>query len=133
MGLSTGLAIFDILKELHKNWNDTNFTGCIFIDFSRAFDTIISTALIPPPGRKHNTSICGCQSLNASVTYGTAQGSILGPPSFILYVNDIFTSVNPDSSTYMYPDDTLVLCKTQSVDEVTSKAKAALGRIIKLV
>ena len=34
------VTIFDVLKNLYENWNDKNFTGCIFIDFSRAFDTI---------------------------------------------------------------------------------------------
>ena len=148
-GLSTGLAIFDVLKELHENWNDKNFTGCIFIDFSRAFDTIDHQILAQKldlygldftsqkfmreylSSRQHNTTISGCQSSNASVTYGTAQGSILGPLIFILYVNDVFTSINPDSSTYMYADDTLILCKSQNLDEVTSKAKAALGKITK--
>ena len=37
---STTLAIFDVLKNLHQNWNENNFSGCIFIDFSRAFVTI---------------------------------------------------------------------------------------------
>ena len=37
---STTLAIFDVLKNLHQNWNENTFSGCIFIDFSRAFDTI---------------------------------------------------------------------------------------------
>ena len=39
--LSTGLAIFDVLKLMYKNWNEYNYTGCVFVDFSRAFDTII--------------------------------------------------------------------------------------------
>ena len=39
-GLSTSLAIFDVLKELYSNWNDKCYSGCAFIDFSRAFDSI---------------------------------------------------------------------------------------------
>ena len=37
---STSLAIFQVLKELYANWNDKVFSGCVFIDFSRAFDSI---------------------------------------------------------------------------------------------
>ena len=37
---STTFAIFEVLKNLHVNWNENNFSGCIFIDFSRAFDSI---------------------------------------------------------------------------------------------
>ena len=136
-----------MLKNLYENWNDKNFTGCIFIDFSRAFDTIDHQILAEKLGsygldpisqkfmseymscRKHNTTINGCKSPDTPVTYGTAQGSILGPLIFILYVNDIFTSLNKDSSVFMYADDTLILCKSDNVDCATSKAKEALGKI----
>ena len=45
-GLSTSLAIFDVLKELYHNWNEKYFSGCVFVDFSRAFDTIRKTSSI---------------------------------------------------------------------------------------
>ena len=147
-GLSTSIAIFDVLKELYENWNDKNFTGCIFIDFSRAFDTIDHQILAEKfdlygldsisqkfmfeymSCRQHNTTISGCKSTNAQVTYGTAQGSILGPLIFILYVNDIFASLNQDSSIYMYADDTLILSKSENITDLTSKAEEALGKIM---
>ena len=136
-----------MLKELYENWNDKNFTGCIFIDFSRAFDTIDHQILAEKfdlygldsisqkfmfeymSCRQHNTTISGCKSTNAPVTYGTAQGSILGPLIFILYVNDIFASLNQDSSIYMYADDTLILSKSENITDLMSKAEEALGKI----
>ena len=148
-GLSTSMAIFDVLKSLYENWNDKVFSGCIFIDFSRAFDTIDHDILADKLNlygldgtsqklmleymscRKHITTINGFNSAEAPVTHGTAQGSILGPLIFILYVNDIFTSLNQDSSTYMYADDTLILSKSDNIDDVTSKAKVALGKIMR--
>ena len=101
-GLSTSIAIFDVLSNLYENWNDKNFSGCTFIDFSKAFDTIDHHILAEKLDlydldntsqkimlqymlcRKHTTTIQGCESSNASVKYGTAQGSILGPLIFIL-------------------------------------------------
>ena len=69
--------------------------------------------------RKQTTIINGkCSSLEP-VTYGTAQGSILGPLIFILYVNDIFNSIGKDNSAFMYADDTLLICK----DETPTKVK----------
>ena len=147
-GLSTSTAIFDVLKNLHENWNDQNFSGCIFIDFARAFDTIDHQILAKKfdlygldttsqkflfeymSCRKHNTTISGYKSSNAPVTYGTAQGSILGPLIFILYVNDIFAEINQDSSIFMYADDTLILCKSENINDVALKAKEALRKII---
>ena len=37
---STAQAIFDVLKNLYGNWNDKMYSGCIFVDFSKAFETI---------------------------------------------------------------------------------------------
>ena len=37
---STSNAIFEVLKILYQNWNDRTLTGCIFVTFSKAFETI---------------------------------------------------------------------------------------------
>ena len=57
------------------------------------------------------------------ITYGTAQGSILGPLIFILYVNDIFDSLDLETSIHMYADDTLLMCKADDILSVTVKAQ----------
>ena len=102
-----------ILKQLYANWNEGNYTGCVFVDFSRAFDTIDHNILSEKlkmygldemsqkfmleymASRKQTTTVNGFSSSQAQVTYGTAQGSILGPLIFILYVNDLFFISRP--------------------------------------
>ena len=138
-GLSTSLAIFEVLKQLHENWNDNNYSGCLFVDFSRAFDSIDHRILaeklklygldVNPQKfmqeymacRKQSTTVNGFCSPQAQVTYGTAQGSILGPLIFILYVNDIFMSLDQEASIYMYADDTLLISQATEIDVVTKK------------
>ena len=44
--------------------------------------------------RKQYVSVDGIQSEIESITYGVAQGSILGPFLFLLYINDLKYSVN---------------------------------------
>ena len=140
---STGLAIFDVLKNLFDNWNEKKYSGCIFVDFSRAFDSIDHNILakklemygldIMPQKfmreymscREQTTIVNGHTSPEAQVTYGTAQGSILGPLIFILYVNDIFKTVNAENSIHMYADDTLLICKDEDIKKVNEKAKIA--------
>ena len=39
-GKSTTTAIFDMLKTLFEIWNDKNYSCCIYIDFSKAFDCL---------------------------------------------------------------------------------------------
>ena len=146
-GLSTNAAIFEVLKNLHQNWNDKLYSGCVFIDFSRAFDSIDHQILMAKlklygldetalkfmemymSSRKQMTIINGISSPLEPITYGTAQGSILGPLIFILYVNDIFNSLEQDSSAFMYADDTLLICKDGNPDKVTEKAQKALQRV----
>ena len=71
------------------------------------------------------TTINGFHSPMADITYGTAQGSILGPLVFILYVNDIFKSFEKHSEVYMCADDTLLISKVNNVSEVTMKSQKA--------
>ena len=145
--LSTGLAIFDVLKQLYTNWNECKFTGCVFVDFSRAFDTIDHTILAQKlemygldnvsrkfmldymASRRQTTTINGFSSSLAKVTYGTAQGSILGPLIFILYVNDIFESLGQDNSIHMYADDTLLMCKASDINTVMENAQKAFQKM----
>ena len=47
-------------------------------------------------------------SSELKLSYGTAQGSILGPLIFILYINDLFNEIEDNKSILMYADDTLI-------------------------
>ena len=129
------------------SWNGNQCSGCVFIDFSRAFDSIDHNILaeklqmygldVKPQKfmkeymscRKQTTTINGHISQEAQVQYGTAQGSILGPLIFILYVNDIFDTVKSENSIHMYADDTLLICKDNDIHKVTEKAQNAYLRI----
>ena len=37
---STSTTIFDVMQTLFQNWNENKYVSCVFIDYSRAFDTI---------------------------------------------------------------------------------------------
>ena len=39
-GMSTSQAIFYVLRILYSNWNENVFSGCIFVEYARAFETI---------------------------------------------------------------------------------------------
>ena len=146
-GLSTSLAIFEVLKELYANWNEKVFSGCMFIDFSRAFDSINHKILFQKlelygldeislsffksymGNRTQCTTVNGHTSDREKVTCGTAQGSILGPLLFIIYINDLFTSIETDGNIYMYADDTLIVCKSNNLEIVAEKIQKALTQM----
>ena len=135
---STSTAMFDVPKELYGNWNDNKFSGCLFIDFSRAFDSIdlklklygidntsLKLMVNYMSCCKQTTVVNGHVFTQAQVTYGTAQGSLLGPLIFILYVNNLFDYIKCDSSIYMYVDETLLVCESDNIDSVTIKTRLA--------
>ena len=55
------------------------------------------------------TRVDGYVSGTSKLRCGTAQGSILKPLFFILFVNDIFAYVNYNKSLTMYANDTLLI------------------------
>ena len=116
-----------MLKSLYENWNRKQTSMCIYIDFSRSFDSLDHNILLSKLHlygldetslsfiRSHIDSRCQCTQVNGYMStkiklrYGTAQGSILGPLIFILYVNDLFYEIDNNKSILMYADNTLLL------------------------
>ena len=70
--------------------------------------------------RKQSTIVNGSCSPQEKISYGTAQDSILRPLIFILYVKDIFMSLDNETSIHMYADDNL---KANDINMVTEIAQ----------
>ena len=64
--------------------------------------------------RQQFTVLDGVKSERSQVSFGSPQGSVLGPTLFTLFANDIPASIS-SGSLYMYADDTTAYCIGESI------------------
>lgn len=125
-GKGTAELLSKFIDEVNEYLNDKNNVLVLFIDFSRAFDTLDHTKLIKKldecgirgpllnwcknylQDRKYCVKICNAHSNTIEAKYGTAQGSVLGPLHFLSYVNNM-RNVLKYCSCYQYADDTCIV------------------------
>ena len=129
---STTLAIAETVEKLRLNMSRKQF--CIFLDFSKAFDTINHDLMIEKLERygvrgvvlnwfrsyllhrQQTVFINGVFSEYKVVNSGVPQGSILGPLLFIIYTND-FLKTCQYFDMYMFADDTTIMYSAETLDD----------------
>ena len=120
---STELACLELVDKLHQQLDNNETPFCIFIDLSKAFDTLDHKILISKlryyglnenaiqwfysylSDRSQYVEIDNIKSDFKNISTGVPQGSILGPLLFIIYINDINT-VSKAFRSILYADDT---------------------------
>jgi hypothetical protein len=124
--LSTEQAIIELQNRVIENLSSKKFCLGIFIDLSKAFDTLNHRILLDKlfsygirgishkwftsylHNRTQYTEYLSCKSSMGNVCCGVPQGSILGPLLFLLYMNDV-VSVCQKCSPILFADDTTLL------------------------
>ena len=126
---STSHAINHSITHITNELSNNKFVLGIFIDLSKAFDTIDHEKLILKldrygvrgvantlirnylSNRSQYTECLNEKSDLLPIKYGVPQGSILGPLLFLIYINDMH-KVAVNSTLYHFADDTIfTLCK----------------------
>ena len=131
-------ALHNIIDKWLENIDKGKLTGVIFIDLSKAFDTVNHDVLLHKllsfgicentfkwfQSYLHARSQCvkwkGVISEGKDVTIGVPQGSILGPLFFILFVND-YPKCLKHSTVNIYADDTTQDVSDKSLDVIEKK------------
>ena len=133
--LSTSTALAFFTHNILENADNGLVTASIFLDFSKAFDTVDHVILLRKlksiglddnslnwfksylTNHQQKTSINDTLSSSLPVSVGVPQGSILGPLLFIIYINDM-PSIVKHCKVILYADDTLLYYSSNSAREI---------------
>ena len=118
----------------------------VLVDFKKAFDLVDHQILIDKleiygikdgalswfniylTNRKQQVAINNCRSDFKQISYGVPQGSFLGPPLFLLFINDLpqYTS---NVFTDLYVDDTTLYDVQDSMEHIENNFHSSVNNL----
>ena len=122
-GRSTVTQLLGFLHEIGQAIDKGQQSDVIYLDFAKAFDSVSHPRLILKlhhygirgkllgwlenylTNRSQRTVLQGVTCAPLPVLSGVPQGSILGPLLFLVYINDLPSVINCDSSIGLFADD----------------------------
>lgn len=145
-GLSTELALLKLHNTITNNLSNNLHNLLVFIDFSKAFDSIhhdILTYKLQHYGirgiplnllrsyltnRSQYVNIDGINSPKLPIVSGVPQGSVLGPLLFNIFLNDIVNIQHP-SKLIIFADDCTLCTKSPDLHDLTNITEHSLSLI----
>ena len=143
---STELAVIEFQDLIIKNIKNKLTSLGIFLDLSKAFDTLQHDILMDKlkhygvrgqalkwfesylSNRYQTVNISDCSSEKCNITCGVPQGSILGPLLFLIYLNDL-PNVSNLAKFISFADDTTIVYSNPSIETLQTLANNDLKLI----
>ena len=145
-GKSTSDAVNDLLNNIYQAINGNEYLGAVFLDLSKAFDTVPHDILLQKlehygirgialnlmksylSNRKQFVSLDGNKSSTKEVSIGVPQGSVLDPLLFLIYINDLPRATKKLKSI-LFADDTTMYTSHKSIRDLADKMSEELLHI----
>ena len=145
-GYSTTLALAEITQNIYENLMKKHTTCGVFLDLSKAFDTINHEILLQKlehygirgvalqwfrsylSERTQRVCIDGILSGQLNVVCGVPQGSILGPLLFLLYVNDL-ANTSDKLLFRLFADDTNIFMSDSNIGRLQTNMNTELKKV----
>ena len=144
---STYLALITLTEKISEALEAGNHVIGIFLDFSKAFDTVNHEILLLKlehygirgvaldwfksylNDRQQYVTYNNCRSSISNVNCGVPQGSILGPLLFIIYINDL-SHVALRCFLVLFADDSNLFYSGKDINELTKCMNDELENVL---
>lgn len=146
-GRGTQLLLDDVADHLHSAFHDNMFSCALFLDVSKAFETVNHPILLSKlfkygfrgpffellsdllSGRSQRVRVGLQTSSPCYLRAGVPQGSVLSPLFFNIYINDLASAIS-QCSCYLYADDTLLISRHIKFDSALNILQSSANKAI---
>lgn len=143
---STTTQLLQCCNVWHVNQASKNQTDVIYLDFAKAFDSVVHAKLLYKlecygitglalnwikeflSNRTQRVKVGSSLSTYSQVTSGVPQGSILGPLLFLIFINDICDIIGNNVEIKLFADDVKLFFKITD-NSSHSKIQSCLDNI----